>query len=139
MMFKHQVQLHDHSTINNQNKKARNQALLRYGLTIIINPIALKLTSQGDSYNTLGPSGGPQVVTLQDLSEEQLKVEVSGLKQLFDTEQRRAAAQQVTLGQLLLQSTSHVERVKLLRSAIKVERVFAAAEDPEHQGVAFVG
>lgn len=65
--------------------------------------------------------------------------EMGTLKQILDTELRRAQREQVTLGQQLLQSRSHQERLKLLRSAIKMERLFAAADDPEHQGVAFVG
>ena len=65
--------------------------------------------------------------------------EIGTLKQLLDSELRRAQREQVTLGQQLLQSRSHQERLKLLRSAIKMERLFAAADDPEHQGVAFVG
>ena len=65
--------------------------------------------------------------------------EIGALEQLLDTEVRRVQREAVTMSQLLLQSRSHQERLKLLRSAIKMERLFAAADDPEHQGVAFVG
>eukprot|EP00439_Symbiodinium_sp_Y106_P086062 s8_g31.t1 len=65
--------------------------------------------------------------------------EVRELKSLFDAEILRLVGEQVSLGQLLLQSRSHKERLHLLRSAFQVERLFAAAADPESMAAAFVG
>lgn len=79
------------------------------------------------------------LLQIQELQSQGEGEEIETLKLLFETELRRAAKEQLTLGQMLLQSTSHRERLKLLRSAFKVERLFAAATDPENQGVAFVG
>lgn len=65
--------------------------------------------------------------------------EVRELKSMFDAEILRLVGEQVSLGQLLLQSRSHKERLHLLRSAFQVERLFAAAADPESLAAAFVG
>ncbi len=90
--------------------------------------------------NRLRLSQQDLLVQIQQLqSQGENLEEIDTLKLFFETELHRAAKEQLTLGQLLLQSTSHRERLKLLRSAFKVERLFAAATDPENQGVAFVG
>ena len=90
--------------------------------------------------NRLRLSQQDLLVQIQQLqSQGENLEEIDTLKLFFETELHRAAKEQLTLGQLLLQSTSHQERLKLLRSAFKVERLFAAATDPENQGVAFVG
>ena len=70
---------------------------------------------------------------------ESVDAEVRELKAVFDAEMRHLLGEQVSLGQLILQSRSHKERLHLLRSAFQVERLFAAAADPESMAAAFVG